>query len=197
MLGDLITLPLRVGVRATRLWLRVAEETFAVARHATERLIGPGGSGPPNGSDDEDWSLPSPPRPDLAAARAVTPEAGEEPARGPRPVSPPQPPPPLSGEPDLPLLSGEPTHVSEEPELVEEFAEPGAEEGAGAEVHVDAPWDGYNQMNVKQVIARLGSASTAVLAAVQLYEGSHRGRQTILNAVERELRSANGTGSRS
>jgi hypothetical protein len=52
-------------------------------------------------------------------------------------------------------------------------------------------------MNAKQVIARLNSATPAALAAVQLYENRHRRRQTILNAVQRELRSANGSGSRS
>jgi hypothetical protein len=87
--------------------------------------------------------------------------------------------------------------VSEEPELVEELAEPGAEDGAGAEVRVEPPWEGYEQMNAKQVIARLGSASTAELAAVQLYEGGNRGRRTILNAVQRELRGANGRSSQS
>jgi hypothetical protein len=86
--------------------------------------------------------------------------------------------------------------VSEEPELVEEFAEPGAEQGAGAEVHVDPPWDDYERMNARQVISRIASADPAKLAAVQLYEGSNRRRQTILNAVERELRTANGRGSR-
>jgi hypothetical protein len=87
--------------------------------------------------------------------------------------------------------------VSEEPTLVEELAEPGAEDGAGAEIRVDEPWEGYARMNAKQVLARLNSATPAALAAVQLYEGRHRRRQTILNAVQRELRSANGSGSRS
>jgi hypothetical protein len=91
--------------------------------------------------------------------------------------------------------SDEPAHVSEEPELVEEFAEPGAEEGAGAEVHVDPPWDGYELMNAKQVISRLASADPAELAAVELYEGTHRRRQTILNSAERELRRGSGSGS--
>jgi hypothetical protein len=91
----------------------------------------------------------------------------------------------------------EPVHVSEEPALVEEFAEPGAEDGAGPEIHVEEPWDGYGEMNAKQVLARLGSATPAELAAVQLYEGSHRRRQTILNAVQRELRNANGRSSSS
>ena len=75
---------------------------------------------------------------------------------------------------------------------MEEFAEPGAEDGAGAEIHIERPWDGYDEMNAKQVISRFASASSAELAAVQLYEGGTRRRQTVLNAVQRELRSRNG-----
>ena len=86
--------------------------------------------------------------------------------------------------------------MSAEPELVEEFAEPGAENGAGPELHIREPWDGYQDMNARQVTARLGEASAAELAAVQLYESSTRSRQTILAAVARQLRSANGNGSR-
>jgi len=89
----------------------------------------------------------------------------------------------------------EPTHVSEEPELVEEIAEPGAEEGAGAEVHIQEPWSGYTQSSAEDVIARLATASPAEVATVQLFESHHRARQTILAAVERELRRANGSGS--
>ncbi len=49
-----------------------------------------------------------------------------------------------------------PVHVSEEPELVRESAEPGAEDGAGAAVTVIEPWSGYAQMNAREVIARAG-----------------------------------------
>jgi hypothetical protein len=87
----------------------------------------------------------------------------------------------------------EPRHVSEEPELVEEVAEPGAEDGAGAEVHVEEPWEGYRRMRAKEVIARLGNASAAELTAVRLYESGNQGRQTVLSAVEHSLR----TGDRS
>ena len=86
--------------------------------------------------------------------------------------------------------------MSEEPELVEEFAEPGAEDGAGPELHIREPWEGYREMNARDVTARLGDASAAELAAVQLYESSTRARQTILSAAARELRRANGNGSR-
>ena len=85
----------------------------------------------------------------------------------------------------------EPRHVSEEPELVEEVAEPGAQDGAGAEVRVEEPWEGYRRMSAKEVIARLGNASAAELTAVGLYENGNQGRQTVLSAVERGLRTAN------
>jgi hypothetical protein len=52
-------------------------------------------------------------------------------------------------------------------------------------------------MSARQVTARLGDASPAELAAVQLYESSTRSRQTILSAVARQLRSANGSRSQS
>jgi len=42
-------------------------------------------------------------------------------------------------------------------------------------------------MAARDVIARLASSSTAELAAVQLYESSQRKRQTVLEAVQREL----------
>ena len=78
--------------------------------------------------------------------------------------------------------------VDEEPVLTAEFAEEGAEDGAGAEVHVDEPWEGYSQMRVGEVKERLSQASTAELAAVQLYEASHRGRKSVLAAVEARAR---------
>jgi hypothetical protein len=42
-------------------------------------------------------------------------------------------------------------------------------------------------MAARDIVARLSAASTAELAAVQLYESSHRKRQTVLAAVKREL----------
>jgi hypothetical protein len=83
----------------------------------------------------------------------------------------------------------EPAHVSEEPELVEEVAEPGAEDGAGAELHIREPWEGYRDMSAREIGARLVGATTAELAAVQLYESANRSRQTILAAVARHLKS--------
>lgn len=197
MVGDLIMLPVRVGVRATQLWLRAAEETISIAANATTRVVGlaasrsSGGNGgsatmpPPERerrSEDEPASSPASEAEDaqdvIAAAAAATAEMD--------PIATPEPPPPAEPA---------PVHVSEEPTLVEELAEPGAEEGAGAEIHIQQPWEGYTRMGAKEIVSRLGDATPAELAAVQLYESSQRQRQTILNAVQRELRRANGRGS--
>jgi len=184
MVGELLTLPVRVGVRVTRLWFRAVEQTLTVASSATGRAIDLIGSRGSNGTVAEHRPDTAPPTPSRPSRTAAQPAARDH--------EPPSPPPGPSSSPPA-----EPVHVSEEPVLVQEYAEPGAEHGAGAEVHVDAPWDGYEQLNAKQVISRLAGASAAELAAVQLYESSHRRRQTILNAIERGLRSANGSGSRS
>jgi hypothetical protein len=71
--------------------------------------------------------------------------------------------------------------------VVAERADPGAEDGAGAEVHVAEPWDGYRQLHAADVIDRIIGADPAELAAVELYELSSRRRQTVLDAVAREL----------
>jgi hypothetical protein len=76
-----------------------------------------------------------------------------------------------------------PEHVSDESTLVAEVAEPGAEGGAGAEIHVAEPWEGYDDLKAADVVDRISSRSAAELAAVELYERSHRRRQTVLKAV--------------
>jgi hypothetical protein len=214
MVGKLIMLPLRVGVRATRLWLRATEESVAVAAGVATRIVGVvtshGSDGAQAHADEAARDWPSAPEPDERAApepdegSAPSPErADEKPPAEERPEPPTSIPPrphaeakpAPSAEPPPAPPEPEPEHVSEEPTLVEEVAEPGAEDGAGAEVHVEPPWDGYEALNAKEVISRLASASAAELAAVQLYESGRRRRQTILNAVQRELRGRNGSGS--
>ncbi len=198
MVGELITLPLRVGVRATQMWLRVTGEAVGVAMNLATQVLDRAkhDTGDDWASAFEEAQDPSArPTEEAPRARTYIPDASIDALNEvPRAVSPaPTAPPPDEG--PLPPLHDEPVHVSEEPELVEEFSEPGAEEGAGAEVHVDEPWEGYQRLNAREVIARLESASAAELAAIQLYESGHRGRHTILAAVERELRTGNGSGS--
>lgn len=74
-----------------------------------------------------------------------------------------------------------------------EVAEPGAENGAGAAITVGEPWNGYQRMSAKDVVARSRSADQAELAAVRLYESRHRSRQTVLAAVDRQLKLSNGS----
>jgi hypothetical protein len=82
----------------------------------------------------------------------------------------------------------EPQHIDDEPELVAEFAEPGAEEGAGPEIHVDEPWGGYRKMRVADIRDRVTVANPAELTVVRLYESANRGRRSVLDAVERRTR---------
>jgi 1-acyl-sn-glycerol-3-phosphate acyltransferase len=78
--------------------------------------------------------------------------------------------------------------VREEDALVAEYADEGAAEGAGAELHVDEPWEGYRKMRVAEVTERLRGATPETLAAVRLYEQVHKHRRGVLTAVERELK---------
>ena len=75
-------------------------------------------------------------------------------------------------------------------ELVAEVAEPGAEDGAGAELSVAEPWEGYATMRADEIVARLRDAPAAEAAAVELYEVTHKSRQSVLKAAERRLRDA-------
>ena len=75
--------------------------------------------------------------------------------------------------------------IDDEPELVAEVAEPGAEDGAGAELEVDEPWEGYDKLAADDVIARIRQADVAELAVTELYERSHKQRRTVLAAAER------------
>jgi hypothetical protein len=93
---------------------------------------------------------------------------------------------PVVREPEPPVVvpePPEPAHVSEEPVLVAEVAEAGAEDGAGAELRIDEPWEGYSTMSASQIRSRLRRADAATVAAVSLYEAAHKGRSTVLRAA--------------
>jgi len=119
--------------------------------------------------------LPRTPRRGAPAARGGAGDGGELPAaeRG------------RDGAPraDAPVAPAE-----EEDAVVAELADVGAGDGAGAELHVDEPWDGYGSMRAGEIVERLREASSETLAAVQLYEQTHRQRRGVVSAVERELK---------
>ena len=82
----------------------------------------------------------------------------------------------------------EPVHIDEDPpEVVRSSADAGAEDGVGASIRVDEPWEGYGTMTAPDIIDRLAVADSAELAAVRLYEGTHRDRRTVLAEVDRRL----------
>lgn len=74
-------------------------------------------------------------------------------------------------------------HVEDEVELVAESSDPDATEPPGAQLHVDEPWEGYRRMKVAEITAQLEGQSPEVLAAVELYEMTHRKRRGVLDAV--------------
>lgn len=92
--------------------------------------------------------------------------------------------PPAAAEPPTPA------HVSAEPELVSESADAGAEEGAGAQIRIAEPWEGYRAMKAADVIDRLSTATKEELAAVELYEVAGRNRKSVVAAAQRALKLA-------
>ena len=72
------------------------------------------------------------------------------------------------------------------------FAEPGAEDGASAELQVEEPWEGYAEMTAAEVARRLSKSSVAEVAAVELYERNGKGRKGVLQAAERRLANRQG-----
>ncbi len=206
MFGSLITQPLRIATRGARITLRAAHEAVEIAEGLvaliTARLVGGDSHHDGNGEAAEPaaWQGPaasstsspadaaaptataSAPAAEAPAPPAPAPRAPEAPARNGGPSVEPEP--AQSAE----SLFPEAGHVSEETELVAEVAEPGAEEGAGAQVRIDEPWDGYGTMKAADIIDRLANASREELAAVELFELAGRNRKSVVVAAQRALK---------
>jgi hypothetical protein len=114
--------------------------------------------------------------PEPAAPPSSDPAVPARPSPQPRRRPPAPPPPPPEAE-----------HVDEGITPVAEFADPGAEDGAGAEIEVDEPWDGYDRMRAPDIQRALADATPAALGAVRLYESANKGRRSVLEAVDRRL----------
>jgi hypothetical protein len=199
-------LPLRVGIQGTRMVWRVAEGVagravmgalqvaHVVTRDESSSAAPPESTGSAEATrarrEDSEVDRPKQPR---RTERADS-SAPASPPSAPSTASPPIVSRPASAQETPPPAVPEPVHVSEEPELVREEAEAGAEDGAGASITINPPWEGYDRLGARDVIARLTGADAAELAAVQLYESSNRSRQTVLEAVRRQLKAANGRG---
>ena len=169
MLG-LIKLPVEIGFRVAKGVLEIAWGLL----HEDRQASAPGADG--------------------ARARVIVTEAQPPRARKPaqprqRRSEPPPPPPPEPIEAAEPVPA-EPDHVDTGVELVASFSEPGAADGAGAEIDVAEPWEGYARMRAADVAKRLAGASREEAAAVELYEATHRKRSSVMSAAERRLKYA-------
>jgi hypothetical protein len=188
--GSLITLPLRISLRTARAALRTTRDAADAGLGLLElvgELVERGASG------RAPTARPAPPAPERSdgepvpsasngrgPARPVVPVEAVEAVEAVEPVEPVRP-----VEPVDPV---EAVHVDAEAEIVEEVAEPGAEDGAGAQIHVAPPFHGYDALRAADVVARLRGADVAQLGAIELYEQTHRRRRTVLEAVARELK---------
>jgi hypothetical protein len=158
---SLITLPIRLPLEIT---YRAAKLGVGVLRALTELL-----------ERDE-------------ADRAHAAEGGGSGAPSPaqeerRPVVTPEPPEPVAATIDFDAPSEEELarrHVDSEPELAYES---GPADDVGAEVHVEAPWEGYDRMRAADIVARLRAADDATRAVVRLYEQQGKARSSVLAAT--------------
>lgn len=192
------TAPMRIGLSAGELALEVALGVVRGTRRAIERdgRRVPAPQRPPRPPEPR-------PRPPVRAA----PERGEPrpPTAQPQPEAAPprpQPPPPRpeAARPPVspadaagPAIPARPTpagakEVDDTAVPAGEFGERGAEEDAGAEVTVGPPWEGYDELTAADIQRRLADADRETVAAVALYEGSHRDRRSVIRATERRLR---------
>jgi hypothetical protein len=135
----------------------------------------PVGEPPPPPSAPRPRAAAAPPAP-TAQAPTPAPNPAPMPADPPAPASRPAPPPPA--------------HVDREAVVVAESADTGAADGAGAQIRIDEPWEGYSRLTAKDVTAQLATADPATLAVVRLYEAANRNRSTVLAAIDRRLTTA-------
>jgi hypothetical protein len=166
----LVRAPIRVSLRAAEFGLSTAAEA---ARIGMELL------NPDRGTPRDFSEYRAPAEPDYSAGNGGAP-----------PVEPVEPyTPPVVVEDAPPSVPDEliPDHVDEEVVLVAEVAEAGAEDGAGPELTVEAPWDGYDEMTAADIRDRLAAATPVEAAAVELYESTHKNRRTVIDAAARTL----------
>jgi hypothetical protein len=194
----LLTLPIRLGFEAARTTLGITTRLVGTAIDLARSVRG----------DSEPYSPPasperSEPRPEPAgpgepspreARRADSPRPEQRVNGQPAPAAPPPPPAvdvtPPSEQPDTPLTTADEAvkTLDDTDEVVATVAEPGAEDGAGAQLDIEPPWEGYAGMKASEVVARLNQAGAAELAVVELYERAHKNRQTVLGAAAKRLK---------
>ncbi len=175
VLGSILTRQYRFATRGIAKTLETAQQAANIAGglagEVAERLALHTGHGEPDVVGGDVAPEPEP------VASAPPPPATSAPPR------------PAARAPEPPDVT-EPPHVSREAELVEEFSEPGAEDGAGAQVRIGEPWPSYRHLKARDVIARLPSATREELAAVELFELAGANRKSVVVAAQRALKKA-------
>jgi hypothetical protein len=178
----LVRAPVRLSLRAAEFGLSTAAE---VARIGME-LLNPDREPPPR--DFSEYRAPDPPGYpwDNGTTPPAAPEFPDVPVAEVVDVAVEPPPAVVDAPPAVPdeLI---PDHVDEETVLVAEVAEEGAEDGAGPELTVEAPWDGYDEMTAADIRDRLAAATVVEAAAVELYESTHKNRRTVMDAAASAL----------
>ena len=190
MSESILTLPLRAVLRGTRAGLLTGRAAANQALAVIEILSRIAGDGAERHDLDHDRFVPSADGapisspvvvadPDGLADVAVSDDLGPESVAGE---------PPLAPEPVAAELGLEDGHLVTDAELVRESADPAAADGAGAEIRVEPPWPNYDALKAADIVARLRGTDPAQLAAIELYESTHRKRRTVTEAVRRESR---------
>jgi hypothetical protein len=203
----LVRAPVRLTLRAAEFGLSTAAEAarigmellnpdrdmpqdFSQYRAAGHPAYAAANGGAPPAAPDMEYGSPAEPEVVTPETGYVAPEPGEA---GPEPdvldvaaaeaaaAAVADAPPPIPDE----LV---PDHVDEEVVLVAEVAEEGAEDGAGAELTVAPPWDGYDRMTAADIRDRLAAATPVEAAAVELYESTRKNRRTVMDAAASALR---------
>jgi hypothetical protein len=191
-LAHTATAPVRLSLSAGELALEVALGIVRGTRRALQ------GDHDASGPAQPSWPAPPPPprpaprRPASPSNGASTKSSGATHTAASAPIVEPPPPVPAAearGD-AVPVIPPPPgaKEVDDAPVPVAEFGEEGAEEDAGAEVRIDPPWEGYDDMIAAQVQDRLADANREVVAAVALYEGMKRDRRSVARAADRRLR---------
>jgi hypothetical protein len=171
---SLITLPIRLSLEIT---VRAAKLGIGVVRAVAGALE----------TDQAEQRAPWPvhdepiaPAPTNGRATAPAPEPAPEPA--PAPTAPPEP-----EHVEAPIDFDAPAEEELAPAHVDTDAtlayEAGPAEDVGAAIHVEAPWEGYDQMKAAEIVKRLRSANDATRAVARLYERQGKARSSVLAAA--------------
>ena len=156
---------------------------MAFERRSQSRTSTPWNPPPPVSGEPSSTAPRQAPPPAPAPGRAPSAEPTTPAAPVPTPAAAAE---PVAPEPDEPAED----HVSRDAVLVAESADAGAQDGAGAQIRVGEPWEGYGKLTAKEVNDRLATATPESLAVARLYESANRNRVTVIREIDRRLTAA-------